>query len=137
MVGSGVITCDPASDLEGALGACLEDSTDLAVVIAIEHAIDGVGEAENGNGFFSGGVGDHEGEGDPFPGLDHAVGTGGLGDLDDRSDIGEVDGGIVIVGGIGAVVIFSDRSELVVVVGSGVITCDPFCEGELTGSASS
>ena len=52
--------------------------------------------------------------------------------------ISEYNCGVVIVGGFGAIVIFGNSGEDVIVNDAAfIIAFDPFCEGELTGSASS
>ena len=50
-------------------------------------------------------------------------------------DVGEVDRGIVVVGGFGVVVVDGLGGEDVDVVGAAVVALDPLGEGELAGSA--
>ena len=61
--------------------------------------------------------------------------VGGLGDLDGRRDVGEVDGGVVVVGGVGAVVVLGHGGEDVDVVGAAESRPRPSGDGELAAGA--
>ena len=92
-------------------------------------------QAGDGDRLLGAGVLDHEGEGHIPAGLGHRRRVGGLGDLDRRQDVGEVDRGVVVVGGFGVVVVLGLAGEDVDVVGPGVVAFHPLGEGELAAGA--
>ena len=105
VVWAGEVALDPLGEAELAGGAGGQDRADLAVGVAGQGAVTESRQAGDGDRLLGGGVLDREGEDHVAAGLGHGGRVGGLGDLDGRGDVGEVDRRVVVIGGVGVVVV--------------------------------
>ena len=106
VVGAGVVAFDPLGEGELAAGARGQDGADLAVGVAGQGAVHAsptrlvMVTGSSVEVFFTTKV-----KVTFAAGLRHRRRVRGLGDLDRRQHVGEVDRGVVVVGGFGVVVV--------------------------------
>ena len=136
VVGAAVVALDPLGEGELAGGAGRQDGADLAVGIAGQRAVDACRSRlvmVTGSSVLVFLTTKVKVTSPPVSGT--AVGLAVLVTSIVGSHVGEVDRGVVGVGGLGVVIVDGLGGEHVDVVGAAVVALDPLGEGELAGGA--